>query len=92
VADTHLPWHSYYESLQFSAWNVFLESNWSTSIFLANYVPIILFPILYVAAKLIMGMHIVKADEMDFVTYVAEFDVMMCILVSCRECHVRARH
>jgi amino acid transporter len=75
VADAH-PWHSYYESLQFSAWDVFLKGNWSPITFVTDYFPIVFFPVLYVAAKLVMGVHIVKADEMDFVTHVADFDAM----------------
>ena len=83
------PWYCYHESLQFSAWNVFLEGNWSPSVFVTYYVPIVLFPILYVAAKLVMGVHPVKADDMDFVTDVAEFNGITCVPLHCRECRVR---
>jgi len=62
--------------LFFSAWNVFLKGKWSSNLFVTDYVPIVLFPILYVAAKRIMGAHPVKAEKMDFVTNVAEFDAM----------------
>ena len=74
-----------YESLQFSAWDVFLKGNWSPSVFVTNYFPIVFFPILYVAAKLIMGAHTVKADKMDFLTNVAEFNAMTCVPPDCRE-------
>ena len=92
VADAHLPWHSYHKLLQFSAWDVFLNGNWSPITFVTDYFPIVFFPILYAAAKLIMGVHIVKADEMDFVTHVAEFNAMTCVPVCCRGRHVRARN
>jgi len=62
--------------LLFSAWDVFLKGNWSAILFVTDYVPIVFFPILYVAAKLIMGVPTVKADKMDFVTDVAECDAM----------------
>ena len=58
--------------------------------FVTNYVPIILFPILYVAAKFIMDVQPFKADDMDFDTNVPEFDAMTCVSLYCRERHVRA--
>jgi amino acid transporter len=70
---------------------VFLKGNWSLSVFVTDYLLIVFFPILYVAAKLIMGVHTVKADEMDFVTNVAEFNAMTCVPLYCGECNVRAR-
>ena len=72
-------WHWYHESPQFSAWNVFLDGNWSASTFVTDYVPIMLFPVLYVAAKLVMGVHPVSADKMDFTTNVATFNAMTCV-------------
>ena len=39
------------------------------------------FPVLYILAKLIMRVHTVRPDEMDFVTNVAEFDAMTCVPV-----------
>ncbi|KAF8550183.1 hypothetical protein OG21DRAFT_1487961, partial [Imleria badia] len=67
-------------SLIFSAWDVFLKRNWPTStskmIFVTDYLPIVFFPILYLAAKRFMRVRPVKADDMDFVTNVAEFDAM----------------
>jgi len=63
--------------LLFSAWDVFLEGNWSSILFVTHYVPIVLFPILYVAAKLIGCVPTVKADKMDFVADAAEFDAMI---------------
>jgi amino acid permease len=68
---------------------VFLDGNWSSSTFVTAYVPVMLFPILYVAAKFIMGVQTVEADDMDFDTNVAEFDAMTYVPRYCRERHVR---
>jgi len=62
--------------LFFSAWNVFLDGNWSINLLVTDYVPIVLFPILYLAARWIMGARPIKAEKMDFVSNVAEFDAM----------------
>ena len=47
-----------------------------------DYFPIVFFPILYLAAKRVMRVHSVKADDMDFVTNVAEFNAMTCVLAT----------
>ena len=46
-----------------------------------------LFPVLYLAAKRIMGVRTVSAQHMDFVTNVAEFDAMTLqyVLLYCRQ-------
>ncbi|KAF8431958.1 amino acid permease [Boletus edulis BED1] len=62
--------------LFFSAWEVFLKGNWSTATFLTDYLPIMLFPLLYLSAKLVMRVRTIRPDEMDFVSDVAEFDAM----------------
>ncbi|KAI9567930.1 amino acid permease [Boletus coccyginus] len=62
--------------LFFSGWDVFLKHNWSVSEFLTDYIPVILFPILYVAAKRFMNVHTLSVDEMDFVANVDEFKAM----------------
>jgi amino acid transporter len=62
--------------LFFSAWDVFLDGNWSPTVFVTDYFPIGFFPILYVGARFAMGVRTVSADEMDFVSNVAEFDAM----------------
>ena len=68
---------------------MFLKGNWSSNLFVTDYVPIVLFPVLYAAAKLIMGVPTVKVDHMDFVTDVAEFDGMRCVPLYCCERPVR---
>ena len=60
---------------------MFLKNNWNVSKFLTDYIPVILFPILYIAAKRIMGVPTISADKMDFVSNVAEFDAMTCVLL-----------
>ena len=50
--------------------------------FVTDYVPIMLFPMLYIGAMFVMRVHFVKADDMDFVTNVAEFDDMTCVASS----------
>ncbi|KAI9567925.1 amino acid transporter [Boletus coccyginus] len=57
-------------------WEVLLKNKWDPIGFFTDYIPIILFPILYVAAKLVMRVPTVGADKMDFVSNVAEFDMM----------------
>ena len=69
--------------LQFSGWEVFLKGNWSTATFVTNYFPIVFFPVIYVVAKRVMGVSTVSADDMDFVTDVAEFDAMTCVQLCC---------
>ena len=49
---------------------------------MTDYFPIVFFPILYFAAKFVMRVHPVKADDMDFITNVAEFDRMTYVIVS----------
>ena len=68
---------------------MFLKGNWSSILFVTHYVPIALFPILYIAAKLIGRVPTVKVGKMDFVADVAEFDAMRCVPLYCRERHVR---
>jgi yeast amino acid transporter len=47
---------------------VFLKGQWDTADFVTNYLPLMLFPVLYIGAKLWTRVPIVRADEMDFVT------------------------
>ncbi|KAI9567922.1 amino acid permease [Boletus coccyginus] len=63
-------------ALFFSNWEVLLKDEWDAIGFFTDYIPIILFPILYVAAKLVMRVPTVSADKMDLVSNVAEFDAM----------------
>ncbi|EGN94272.1 hypothetical protein SERLA73DRAFT_96338 [Serpula lacrymans var. lacrymans S7.3] len=53
-------------TLLFSAWEVFLNDRWSTATFVTNYLPMMLFPLLYIAAKVYTKVPFVRVDEMDF--------------------------
>lgn len=59
---------------QFSGWSVFLRGEWSTADFVTNYLPLVLFPILYIIAKLWTRVPVVKASEMDFYSGLAEIE------------------
>jgi amino acid transporter len=59
---------------QFSGWAVFLKDNWDTATFLTNYIPLILFPILYMGSKWWKRSTIVLASEMDFQSGLAEIE------------------
>ncbi|KAH7890310.1 amino acid permease [Phlebopus sp. FC_14] len=60
----------------FSAWEVFLRGNWLAATFVTNYLPIMLFPVLYVIAKLVNKVPLVKPSDMDFKSGVAEIDAI----------------
>jgi len=53
---------------------VFLKGNWATDTFVTNYLPLILFPLLYIGAKFIYREPYKKAYEMDFVTDIKEIE------------------
>ncbi|KAJ7117306.1 amino acid permease [Mycena crocata] len=63
----------------FSGWATLLHNNWDVAIFITNYLPFVLFPILYGSAKLYYWRKgktaaWVKAEDMDFVTNIAEIE------------------
>ncbi|KAF9232361.1 amino acid permease [Melanogaster broomeanus] len=55
-------------TLLFSGWEVFLRDSWSTSTFVTNYLPVMLFPVLFAISKILRGSSIVHPMEMDFKT------------------------
>ncbi|KAF5313268.1 hypothetical protein D9619_003037 [Psilocybe cf. subviscida] len=57
-----------------SGWNVFLKDSWATDTFVTNYLPLVLFPILYIGAKFYYKEAIKKPHEMDFVTNIKEIE------------------
>ena len=59
---------------QFSGWTVFLKGNWDTATFLTNYLPFILFPVLYIGSRVAYKVRPVKPVDMDFVTNIAEIE------------------
>ncbi|KAF8271352.1 hypothetical protein EI94DRAFT_1720423, partial [Lactarius quietus] len=58
----------------FSGWSVFLRGEWNTANFVTNYLPLILFPILYIISKLWTRVPAVEASQMDFYTGLAEIE------------------
>lgn len=57
-----------------SGWNVFLKGHWATDTFVTNYLPLALFPILYVFAKLWRRTSVIPPEEMDFQSGLAEVE------------------
>ncbi|RPD63001.1 amino acid permease [Lentinus tigrinus ALCF2SS1-7] len=58
----------------FSGWAVFLKGHWATDTFVTNYIPFILFPILYVGARIYFRQPMVKPEDMDFVSGLKEIE------------------
>jgi len=58
----------------FSGWAVFLKGNWATDQFVTNYLPLALFPIMYIGGKLYYRQPVVKPHEMDFVTDIDQIE------------------
>ncbi|KAI0669962.1 amino acid permease [Trametes maxima] len=58
----------------FSGWSVFLRGNWDVALFITNYLPLALFPILYIGAKLYYRTPSVKPENMDFITGLKEIE------------------
>lgn len=55
--------------LFFSAWNVFLKTETTFAAdFITNYLPVFLFPLLFIAFKLIKRTKFIRAHEMDFIS------------------------
>ena len=63
--------------IQLSGWAVFLKGHWATDTFVTNYLPLILFPILYIGSKLYYREPIKKPHEMDFITNIKEIEAEM---------------
>lgn len=53
---------------------MFLKGSWDTATFVTNYLPLILFPILYTGARLWKRVPMVKPEEMDFLSGLAEIE------------------
>ncbi|WWC88831.1 uncharacterized protein L201_003745 [Kwoniella dendrophila CBS 6074] len=54
--------------LFFSGWSVFLKGKWSSADFITNYLPVWLFPTLWIGYKLIAKTRFIRTTEMDFVS------------------------
>ena len=59
---------------QFNGWSVFLKGNWNTATFVTSYLPLILFPVLYIGARFFYRSPLVKPEDMDFVTDIAQIE------------------
>jgi hypothetical protein len=72
-----------------------LRDSWSTATFVTNYLPVILFPVLYGVAKIVIRAPLVKASEMDFHSDIAEIEAMtwvFVLFVCLRSGHWRLRY
>ncbi|KAG6897340.1 hypothetical protein C0992_002398 [Termitomyces sp. T32_za158] len=58
----------------FSGWQVFLKDKWASDTFVTNYLPLALFPLLYTTARIVTRVPMIKPEEMDFVTNIAEIE------------------
>ncbi|KAI5120927.1 hypothetical protein M0805_002907 [Coniferiporia weirii] len=58
----------------FSGFKVFLRDSWDTATFVTNYLPLILFPVLYAGALLFLKCKPIKAEDMDFVSDIKEIE------------------
>lgn len=58
----------------FSGWAVFLKGNWATDTFVTNYLPLMLFPVLYIGSYLWHREGFRKPEDMDFKTGLAEVE------------------
>ncbi|EJD00917.1 amino acid permease [Fomitiporia mediterranea MF3/22] len=58
----------------FSGWSVFLKGKWDTASFVTNYLPFMLFPILYVGSRMYYRCRPLKVHEMDFITNIKEIE------------------
>ncbi|KAK1223783.1 hypothetical protein PQX77_013307 [Marasmius sp. AFHP31] len=73
----YIAWYSTILSLSIcilSGWKVFLKGNWASDVFVTNYLPLALFPILYFGAKFARKTKIVRIEAMDFVTGLDEVE------------------
>ncbi|KAJ7873272.1 amino acid permease/ SLC12A domain-containing protein [Mycena olivaceomarginata] len=64
---------------KFSGWSVFLKGNWDTATFVTNYLPFMLFPVIYACAKYYYwrngkGFAWKRPEDLDFVTDIAEIE------------------
>ena len=72
------PYAAYYGAFStlficvFSGWNVFLKDEWDHEVFVTNYFPLALFPILYFGARYFNKEPMKNVQDMDFITGVKE--------------------
>ncbi|THH34160.1 hypothetical protein EUX98_g42 [Antrodiella citrinella] len=61
-----LPYASPLQPYAACGWAVFLKDSWNTATFITNYLPLMLWPVLYTGAKLWRKDSIVRPEDMDF--------------------------
>ena len=60
---------------QFSGFTVFLRGEWATDVFVTNYLPLIMFPVMYLGARLCLKVSPVKPSDMDFQSGLKEIEL-----------------
>ncbi|KAH8110671.1 amino acid permease [Phellopilus nigrolimitatus] len=60
----------------FSGFKVFLKDSWATDAFVTNYLPFVLFPFLYIGARVYLRVTPVRPTEMDFQSGLSEIEEM----------------
>ncbi|OJA12045.1 hypothetical protein AZE42_06700 [Rhizopogon vesiculosus] len=58
----------------FSGFSVFLKGNWDTATFVTNYILLMVWPVMYVGARLYYRVKPVAAEDMDFKSDLAEIE------------------
>ena len=53
---------------------MFIKGQWNTATFVTNYLPFILFPILYIGSTIWKRSRPIRASEMDFVSDLKEIE------------------
>ncbi|CCL98194.1 uncharacterized protein FIBRA_00188 [Fibroporia radiculosa] len=72
------PFAAYYSAILcftvcfFSGFSVFLKGGWNTGTFVTNYLPMIMFPVLYLGKRFWCGIRLVRPEDMDFKTGLSE--------------------
>ncbi|THH11561.1 hypothetical protein EW145_g583 [Phellinidium pouzarii] len=61
----------------FSGSSVFYKNNWAADTFVTNYLPFVLFPVLYVGSRLYLKCEPINASDMDFVSGLKEIEADM---------------
>lgn len=64
----------HHSGMQFSGVNVFYRGEWNTATFVTNYLPFVLFPILYVPARIYFKCKPIHPLEMDFISGIKEIE------------------
>ncbi|KAJ3552067.1 hypothetical protein NM688_g4353 [Phlebia brevispora] len=58
----------------FSGFSVFLKDEWASDVFVTNYFPLMLFPVLYVGSRIWTKQGFIPPRDMDFITGLAEVE------------------